>query len=423
MKKHKLLYFLLLAIMVFISACGQGTQKTASNEAASSDKPKETAQQSEQPKNNGDAGNKAQETVKIGAILPYSGVYASLGENLTKGMELYFESVNWQAGGKKIELIKEDEENDPQASLRKFRKLVDQDKIDILTGTVSTAVAYALRDEVNSKQVPYLVAHAGGDDLTRSKRSDYIWRSSFNSWQIGTSMGQYAYGHIAKKVYLAAADYAFGKEVSKAFKKAFTDAGGEIVGEVYPPLGSNDYASYLTQIKSAKPEAVYSFFAGSDAVRFVKQYEQYGLKGKITLIGSGWLNAEDIRPATGNSGEGVVSTMFWDYGMQTPENKAFVDAYEKKYNSRPSIESVEGYDAARMIVEVFNNLKGDTSDKKKVSDEFGKVSFASPRGPLKLDPETHHVIQNLHVFKTVIKDGKTENEFVETVGEFKDPGK
>ncbi|WP_019121880.1 ABC transporter substrate-binding protein [Brevibacillus massiliensis] len=415
MRKTKIVIaFLLVLSMALLSACGQSATAPVSG---SENKP-----QGEAPAAGGDKAPANQAPVKIGAILPYSGVYASLGENLTRGLELYFDTVNWEAGGRKIELIKEDEENDPQAALRKLRKLVEKDQIDFLTGPVSTAVAYALRDEVDSKKIPFLVSHAGGNDLTRSKGSNYIWRSSFSSWQIGHSMGKYAYDHISKKMYLVAADYAFGHEVVTAFKEAYTAAGGEITGEVFPPLGSNDYASYLTQIKGANPEAVYAFFAGSDAVRFVQQYEQYGLKGKIPLVGSGWLNAEDIRPAQGSSPEGIISTMFWDYHLDTPENKAFIEAYEKKYNQRPSIESIEGYDAGRIIAEVLNSLNGDTSDKQKVTEAFGKVAFTSPRGPIKFDPKTHHIIQQLYVIQTELKDGKTENKVIDTIGEVQDPG-
>jgi branched-chain amino acid transport system substrate-binding protein len=397
-----------ISVMMAVSACGQAP---ASQNPGTSDQP--TQQQS---------GETSAEPIKIGAILPYSGVYTSLGENLTKGMELYFDSVNWEVEGRKIELIKEDEENDPQAALRKLRKLMEKDQIDILTGPVSTAVAYALRDEVDKNKLPFLVSHAGGNDLTRSKRSDYIWRSSFSSWQIGHSMGQYAYDHVAKEVYVTAADYAFGQEVAAAFKEAFTAAGGTIVGEVYPPLGSNDYASFLTQIQSVNPPAVYAFFAGSDSVRFVQQYEQYGLKGKIPLIGSGWLNAEDIRPAQGTAGDGIISTMFWDYHLDTPENKAFVEAYEAKYAQRPSIESLEGYDAARVIVEALKLVKGDTSDKDSLAKALGSVRFTSPRGEISFDPSTHHVIQNMYVVQTEVADGKTENKVLETIGVVKDPG-
>lgn len=395
-KKTRLtIIFLLILSMTVVTACGN--TKTQSSET---DAP-----------------------IKIGVLLPYSGVYASLGENLTRGLELYFESINWEVAGRKIELIKEDSEANPQVALRKFRKLVDQDQIDILTGPISTAVAYAIRDEVDSKKIPFLVAHAGGNDLTRSKRSDFIWRSSFNSWQIGHSLGQWAYDNVGKTVYLAAADYAFGHEVSSAFKEAYTNAGGEIVGEVFPPLGNNDYASYLTQINQAKPDAVYAFFAGSDAVRFVQQYEKYGLKGNIPLIGSGWLNAEDVRPAQGNASEGIIASIFYDYNLDTPENKEIVASYEEKFNERPSLESVEGYDTARIIEEAIKSLNGDTSDSKKIAEAFSKVEFVSPRGPIKFDPETHHIIQNMYIVETVIKDGSTENQVISTIEEVRDPGK
>ena len=393
--------FLLSICLIVVAACG----KNASESGADED------------------GEKNKETIKIGALLPSSGVYASLGGNLLKGMELYFESVDWEVNGKKIEVISEDTEADPQVALRKLRKLIDQDKIDILTGPVSTAVAYAIRDEVDSKKIPFLVSHAGGNDLTRSERSDYIWRSSFSSWQIGNSMGQWAFDNVGDKVYLAAADYAFGHEASEAFKEAFEKAGGTIVDEVYPPLGNNDYAPYLTKISGADVDAVYGFFAGSDAIKFVQQYEEYGLKGKIPLIGSGWLVAEDVRGEQGTSPEGIMTSIFWDYSLDTPENLEFVTAYEEKYNERPSIESLEGFDAARIMVEAITSLDGDLSDPDKVIGAVSQVEFISPRGPIKFDQETHHVIQNMYVVETELIDGKTENKVIHTIEQVQDPGK
>ncbi|WP_425451945.1 ABC transporter substrate-binding protein [Bacillus taeanensis] len=395
--KFKLLISLLLIFSMFVmTACVSDTETAAESDG---------------------------ETLKIGALLPASGVYASLGKNLANGMELYFESVNWEVEGKKIEIVYEDTEVDPQVALRKARKLMDQDKVNILTGPVSTAVAYAIRDEVESKKVPLLVSHAGGNDLTRSKRSDYIWRSSFSSWQIGHSLGQWAYDNVGDKLYIAAADYAFGHEVADAFKEAYESAGGTIVEEVFPPLGNNDYASYLTKMNSADADGVYAFFAGSDAVRFVQQYEQYGLKGKVPLIGSGWLVSEDVRGSQGTSGEGINASIFWDYNLDTPENQEFVKAYEAKYNERPSLESLEGYDAARIIVEAVKSLKGDLSSSDNIVKAISEVSFTSPRGPIQFDQETHHIIQNMYIIETEVKDGKTENKVIETIENVQDPGK
>jgi branched-chain amino acid transport system substrate-binding protein len=402
----KLLTSILVMYLLFLTACGNSAIQSTSDSEESKGESKGT-----------------EETVKIGALLPESGVYASLGKNLSQGMELYFESINWEVEGKKIEIIKEDSEADPQVSLRKTRKLIDQDNIDILTGTVSTAVAYAIRDEVDSKEVPFLTSHAGGNDLTRSKRSDYIWRSSFSSWQIGNAMGEWAYENVGKKIYITAADYAFGREVSAAFKEAYTAAGGEIVGEVYPPLENNDYSSYLTTISGSGADAVYGFFAGSDAVRFVQQYEQYGLKDKMPLIGSGWLVSEDLRPTMGNAPDGIKTSIFWDYSLQTEENKAFISAYEDKFGERPTIESLEGYDAARVIAEAVKALKGDVSDSKKVVEAISNVSFTSPRGPIEFDKETHHVIQNMYITNTKLVNEKTENEVIHTIEKVKDPGK
>ena len=402
MKRFKSSLVLLVVLMVFLSACSSGAISSTSSSNESS--------------NNS-------ETIKIGALLPTTGVYASLGQNLLNGMELYFEENNWEIAGKKIEVIHEDSEADPQVSLRKLRKLTDQDNIDILTGPISTAVAYALRDEVDKKKLPYLVSHAGGNDLVRSKRSDYIWRSSFSSWQIGHSMGEWAYENVGKKIYLTAADYAFGHEVAEAFKEAYTKAGGEIVDEVYPPLGNNDFSSYLAKMNRDDIDGIYAFYAGSDAVRFVQQYEEYGLKGKIPLIGSGWLNAEDTRPQQKLAPEGIKSTLFWDYNLDTPENKAFVEAYEKKFDQRPSIESLEGYDAAMIIGKAIESLNGDVSDSEKLVEAISNVELTSPRGPIKFDKETHNIIQNIYIMETVVENGATENKVIDTIPDVADPGK
>ena len=401
MKRFKSSLVLLVVLMVFLSACSSGAISSSSSNESS---------------NNG-------ETIKIGALLPTTGVYASLGQNLLNGMELYFEENNWEIAGKKIEVIHEDSEADPQVSLRKLRKLMDQDNIDILTGPISTAVAYALRDEVDKKKLPYLVSHAGGNDLVRSKRSDYIWRSSFSSWQIGHSMGEWAYENVGKKIYLTAADYAFGHEVAEAFKEAYTKAGGEIVDEVYPPLGNNDFSSYLAKMNRDDIDGIYAFYAGSDAVRFVQQYEEYGLKGKIPLIGSGWLNAEDTRPQQKLASEGIKSTLFWDYNLDTPENKAFVEAYEKKFDQRPSIESLEGYDAAMIIGKAIESLNGDVSDSEKLVEAISNVELTSPRGPIKFDKETHNIIQNIYIMETVVENDATENKVIDTIPDVADPGK
>lgn len=370
-----------------------------------------------------DSSAKESDTIKIGALLPSSGVYASLGENNLNGMKLYFEEKNWEIAGKKIEIIHEDSESDPQVSLRKLRKLTDQDQIDFLTGPISTAVAYAIRDEVVNKKLPFLVSHAGGNDLTREQRSDYIWRASFSSWQIGHSMGAWAHENIGNKIYLTAADYAFGHEVATAFKEAYTAAGGVIVDEVYPPLSNNDFSSYLAKMNRDDIDGIYAFFAGSDAVRFVQQYEQYGLKGKIPLIGSGWLTAEDVRPQQATAPDGIKAAMFWDYHLDNEVNKKFVEAYEKAYNQRPSIESLEGYDTAAFLAKTIEVLEADISDPDKTIEVLSTIEIDSPRGSIKFDTNTHNIIQDIYITETYEENGTTENKVIDTISQVTDPGK
>ena len=402
----------LIVFSVFLAACGGSAVDSGSDQA-----------EAENVETDGEAATGGdEEAIKVGAILPFSGVYAALGEDLRDGMKLYFDSVDWEAGGKPIEMIEEDTEADPQVGLRSTRKLMDQDGVDFLTGAVSTAVAYAIRDDVDSNQVPYIASHAGGDDLTRDMRSDYIWRTSFSSWQIGNSMGEWAYENIGEKMYVAAADYAFGREASSAFIEAYTEAGGEIVGEVYPPLENNDYASYLTSISSEDVDGVYGFFAGSDANRFVQQYAEYGLQGQFPLIGSTWLVAEDVRESVGPAAEGIYASTFWDYTLETEENQAFVEAYEEAYDRRPTIESLEGYDAARVIVEAIEALDGDVSDPDQIVEAVADVTFTSPRGEFKFDKETHHVIQNMYITETEATDEGTMNNIISTLEQVQDPG-
>lgn len=417
MKKKLFLVFSFIFVVLFLSACGDSAIQSGSNESNSNESnSNNTDSETEQVE------NESGETVNIGSILPFSGVYASLGNDLSDGMKLYFDSIDWEVSGKTIELIEEDTEADPQVGLRRIRKLMDQDNIDILTGAVSTAVAYAIRDEVDSNQLPYLASHAGGNDLTREQRSDYIWRSSFSSWQIGHSMGEWAYENIGEEIYVAAADYAFGREVSAAFIEAYTAAGGDIVGEVYPPLGNNDYASYLTTIGGEEADGVYAFFAGSDAVRFVQQYEEYGLKDTMPLVGSGWLVAEDLRETIGNAAEGAFTSTFWDYSLETEENQAFVESYEDAYDRRPTLESLEGFDAARIIADAIESLDGDVSDPDAIVEAISNVTFTSPRGPIEFDKGTHHIIQDMYITETVIEDERTENKVLQTIDAVQDPG-
>ena len=229
----------------------------------------------------------AAEPIKIGVILPYSGVYAGLGSEITDAMELGFATFGEEVAGRRIVLIKEDTEAKPNVGLAKAKKLVLQDKVDLLAGLVHSGVAGAVRDFVHGAQVPLVINNAGNIHLTGKRCSRWVVRISFSNAQINRDMGGWMARKGFKRVFLMAADYAAGHQMMDAFKESYIAAGGTIVGEEYPPLATKDFGPYLAKLKVAAPQAVYVFFAGGAALRFVPHYHDFGLMDSIHVAGAG----------------------------------------------------------------------------------------------------------------------------------------
>lgn len=368
-----------------------------------------------------DRAASAENPVKIGVILPYSGVYAILGENSTLGMQLYLESVGNVAGGRSIVMIKEDE-GTPDDALRKARKLVEQDKVDILSGIVSSAAAYAIRDYVHETRTVMVFCTTGANELTRSRKSRYIFRAGFSQGQLNAPMGEWIVRNIGRRVFVTAADYAAGREAIDAFKETFLAAGGEVVGELYPPFPNNDYAPYLAQIAQARPDATYSFYGGSDAINFVRQYAEFGLTRDVRLCGAGFMLEQDTLPAQGQAALGGISSLHWALTLDTVENQRFVEAYQRRFGKDPDVNAVHGWDVARVIVETITQLQGDTSNKERIVDIMEGVSYASPRGPFSFDPANHNVIQNVYVREVREIGGKLTNVILHTFPQVRDKG-
>lgn len=360
--------------------------------------------------------------VKLGVLLPYSKVYQQLGEDITSGMVLYFESVGFKAGGRPITLIREDEEIDPQVALRKGRKLIESDNVDIIAGLVASPSALALRDVVHNTKTLLVIANAGANAVTRARRSPYIFRVSFTNWQTCYPIGKWFYDNVARSCLVGAADYAAGHEDIDGFKESYLAAGGKVVAEVFPPLNNTDYGPYIAQMQKAKPEAMFVFFAGSDAARFVTQAAQFGLFKDTRLAGPGFLVEEDVLPAQGRNALGAYSCLHWALTLQTPENLAFTRAYRERWKRDATVYAMQGFDTARVIVDALNAVGGDATNKARLIEAMAAVRFTSPRGPISFDPETHNVVQTLYV-RQVREVGKAiHNVVFATLGVFKDPG-
>jgi len=362
--------------------------------------------------------------IKIGVVLPYTGVYAVLGESITQAMELVFARENWTVAGRKIEMIKEDDEMKPPVGVRKTEKLIDSDKVDILTGPVHSGILMGMRDKVHNSKTILIVSNAGADAISRERCSKWIFRTSFSNWQPCQPMGGWVAKNVSKEVFLTAPNYQAGKDMMNAFKETFVPAGGKVVGEDYPKLGETDYAPYLTKIRQSGAKAVFAFFSGSDAVNFVKQYAQFGLKQTIKLTGAGFLTEPDVLPAQGAAALGVTTGHFYTPLLDNATNHRFVKDFREKYFGKmPDGFACQGYDTAEVIVRALKAVNGNTQDKDKLVDAINKVEFDSPRGRFRFDPKTHNVIQPFIYVREVREVyGGLNNVVIDKVADVADPG-
>jgi branched-chain amino acid transport system substrate-binding protein len=362
--------------------------------------------------------------VKIGLVLPYTGVYAELGTSITQAMELAFARENWTVAGRKIEMIKEDDEMKPPVGVRKTEKLIDSDKVDILTGPVHSGILMGMRDKVHNSKTILIVSNAGADAISRDRCSKWIFRTSFSNWQPCQPMGGWVAKNVSKEVFLIAPNYQAGKDMMGAFQETYTPAGGKVVSEDYPKLGETDYAPYLTKIKQSGAKAVFAFFSGTDAVNFVKQYSQFGLKEGIKLTGAGFLTEPDVLPAQGAAAIGVLTGHFYTPLLDNPVNHRFVKEFRDKfYGKMPDGFACQGYDTAEVIVRALKAVNGNTQDKDKLVAAIAATEFDSPRGRFRFDPKTHNVIQP-YIYIREVREvyGGLANVPIDKVAEVRDPG-
>jgi branched-chain amino acid transport system substrate-binding protein len=361
--------------------------------------------------------------IRIGVLLPYSGVYAVLGESITQAMELVFGHENWTVAGRKIELVKEDTEAKPPVGVRKAQKLIESDKVDILTGPVHSGVLAGIRDMVHGSKTILVVSNAGADQISRERCSRWIFRTSFSNWQPCQPMGGWVAKNVSKEVFQIAPNYQAGKDMMAAFRETFLPAGGKVIAEDYPKLGETDYAPYLTKIRQSGAKAVFAFFSGSDAVNFVKQYDQFGLKQSVRLTGAGFLTEPDVLPAQGKTALGILTGHFYTPLLDNPVNQRFVKEFREKFNKSTDGFACQGYDTAEVIVRALKTVSGNTQDRAKLAEAIAKVEFDSPRGRFRFDPKTQNVIQPF-IYVREVKEvtGGLQNVVIDKIADVADPG-
>ena len=254
--------------------------------------------------------------IRIGNINSYTGGLAYAGENNFNGMNLYFDSINWTVAGRKIEIIKEDDQFNPQVGLQKAKKLVESDNVDLVMGIQASNVALAVLNYMKQQKAFYVVSGAGTDAITWD-RYPYLFRTSISTFQLSTPMANYVYDNLGKQIVTTASDYAGGRDVMAQFKRPYLARGGTVLKEIWPPLNTTDYSPYLTDIKSINPPVTYDFMPGADAVRFIQQYSEFGLKEKMPLTGFTIIDSQTVS-ALGKAAVGVISALTYVDTVDNP---------------------------------------------------------------------------------------------------------
>jgi len=348
---------------------------------------------------------------KIGFLIPLTGVYAALGEDMRDGFLLYWSQAGSKAAGRAVEVVVEDKgSNKPDDGLTKARKLVERDGVQVLAGVVSSPVAVALREYAHAQKIPFIVSNAGADVITQKLRSPYVFRASFANSDSSHPLGEWAYKTGYRRMVLMASDYGAGYEHVGGIARTFLEAGGKVIQEIYSPLGTADFAPFISTI-DRNADVVAVFFAGADALRFVNQYAEYGLKGKIPLIGKGFLVDEVILPKLGDAALDIVSSLQWTPALDSPDNKKFVEAYEAKTKRPATVYAEQGYVSAQMIARALESVKGNVENRDAFLAALRKVEIDAPRGKVKLDAY-QNPIHTIYIRKVEKKAGKLQNTVI-----------
>jgi branched-chain amino acid transport system substrate-binding protein len=374
----------------------------------------------------------AGKTLKLGQLLPFTKVYAELGNSMKRSTDLYLKAKGNKLASRPVTPIYEDEANDPQVGLAKTQQFIDRDQVDVMLGVVATPIAYAIRNVVDSAKLIFIETNAGGNALTRTTtdckpacKSPYIFRSSFSSYQISYPIGEYmATKKSVKEVFTFVADYGFGTESAADFTTGFTKGGGKITGSLRAPLGSADFVPFVTQLKAQPTKDIYSFFSGADAVKYIQAWNSLGLPAAgYKMNGAGFLTEQDVLAVVKDQANGAITSLFWAVELDNPENKSFKDAYQKEYNQLPDVFAVQAWDGMRALDEALQKTNGDTSDKTRLIAALEAVRFNSPRGAFEFDKDTHNPIQDMYIREVKTVNGQAVNTISDKIGRVTDPGK
>ena len=342
--------------------------------------------------------------LKIGLMLPYTGTFAKLGTFIDNGFKLYVEQKGGKLGGRTVEFVQVDDESKPEAATDNMNRLVSREKADVVVGTVHSGVAMAMVKVARDTNTLMVIPNAGANDATGALCSPNVFRTSFSNWQTCYPAGKVLFDAGIKNVMTVTWRYTAGAEMIGAFNESFTKLGGKTMSDLTVPFPEVEFQALLAQIASEKPDAVFSFFAGGGAVKFVKDYAAAGLNKTIPLYGAGFLTDGTI-PAQGEAANGIKTTLHYADNLDNPANVAFLKAFKDKTTNVGDIYAVQGYDAAALLDIGLSAVKGDDKARDAMVKAMETAKIDSPRGPLSFN-KAHNPIQNIYLRE--VRNGRNE---------------
>jgi branched-chain amino acid transport system substrate-binding protein len=333
--------------------------------------------------------------IRVGLMLPATGTYASLGTMIENGFKLYVSEQGGKLAGREIQYFKVDDESDPAKATDNVNKLVKRDRVDVLVGTVHSGVALAMAKVAKETNTLLIVPNAGAEVITGAMCAKNIFRTSFSNWQPAYAMGKVAAERGHKNAVTITWNYAAGTESAKGFVEGFEKGGGKVSRNLTLPFPNVEFQALLTEIAAQKPDAVYAFFAGGGAVKFVKDYAATGLNKNSPLYGPGFLTDGTLE-AQGTAAQGLTTTLHYADNLNTPRDNAFRASFAKAYKSNADVYAVQGYDAAQLLASGLKAAGGDIKNRDKLIAGMEKSQVDSPRGKFTLSP-AHNPVQDIYV--------------------------
>ena len=338
--------------------------------------------------------------LKIGFIAELSGPQGALGQDQYDAFMMVVEQNGGKLGGVPVQILKEDSQLKPEIATQIVDKLIEKEKVPIITGITFSNIMMAVHKKITEKEVFLIGSNGGPAPIAGAQCSPFQFIVSWQNDNQAEVVGKYATDKGYKRVIGMAPNYQAGKDFVAGFKRMYK---GEVIDEIYTPLNQPDFSAELAQVAAKNPDAVYVFYPGGLGVNFVRQYKQVGLMGKVPLLSSSTTDGSTL-PAQKDDALGVISGTFWGPDFNNPANKKFVDDFEKKFNRIPSQYAAQSYDAALLLDSAIGKVKGNVADKKAFQVALKAADFKSVRGNFKFG-NNNFPIQDQHIFE-VAKDAK-----------------